>query len=70
MHSARETAQTRTLRRALETYTEPGLAKALGVPVEDLSRWLFGNAVLPVEVYMNALTLVAGKKRRGASNRQ
>lgn len=66
MHTAKETAQTRTLRRALESYTESGLAKALGVPVEDLSRWLFGSAVLPVEVYMNALSLVAAGKRRPA----
>lgn len=57
---ANPSPQMRTLARALQDYGgEAPLAKALGVPVEALSRWLGGRETLPVSVYFKALDLVA-----------
>ena len=55
-----QTSQNRTLYRALKNYGgAPGLAKALGVPAESLSRWLSGHESPSVEVYAAILKLLA-----------
>ena len=63
------TAQTRTLRRALDAYggNVQLLAQALGVPANDLYGWLSGARVPPTPVYMAALDVVArGRIQRTA----
>ena len=55
-----ETAQNRTLNRALKHCGgEDGLAKALKVPVESLSRWIRGLETPSAEIYMATLKIVA-----------
>jgi DNA-binding transcriptional regulator YdaS (Cro superfamily) len=58
-----ETAQTRTLYRALKNCGgEAELAKALDVSPESLSRWLTGHEAMSVEAYVSALKLVASAR--------
>ena len=55
-----DTPQTRTLTRAAEICGGVvGLAAALKVPVDKLTRWLAGDDLTPTEVYLFALDLVA-----------
>jgi hypothetical protein len=57
---AQPSPQMRTLAQALKDCGgEAQLAKKLGVAVEDLARWVGGQAALPVSVYCKALDLVA-----------
>ncbi|HYL25917.1 MAG TPA: hypothetical protein VEV21_16110 [Burkholderiales bacterium] len=52
-----------TLSRALQACGgEAGLAQALGVPGEALSRWLTGRDALPPSVYFRALALVSPRR--------
>ncbi|HEY3074423.1 MAG TPA: YdaS family helix-turn-helix protein [Burkholderiales bacterium] len=56
----KDTAHTRTLRRAVEVVGSPEeLAETLGVSPESLAAWLAGEQALPNEVYMRALDLVS-----------
>ena len=56
----KDTAQTRTLRRAVEALGSPEeLAETLGVPPESLAAWLAGDETLPNEVYLRALDVVS-----------
>jgi hypothetical protein len=59
-------AQMRTLARALKGCgSESALAKALGVAIDDVGRWLRGHEAVPASIYFKALDLVAsGAKRR------
>lgn len=41
---------------------EAPLAKALGVPAEELSEWLAGRGVLPAGVYLKARALASGRR--------
>ena len=51
---------TRTLARAAELCGGvQALSRMLGVPVSDLSAWIAGTAVAPVEVYLRALEFIA-----------
>jgi len=60
------TPQARTLHRALAICGGlVPLARALGVTVEELSRWLEGHVAPPVNVYLMALDLVAGSPNGG-----
>ena len=62
-----ETSQNRTLNRALKNCGgADGLAKALKVPVESLSRWLSGHEAPSADIYIATLKLVsaAPAKRR------
>ena len=55
-----ETSQNRTLNRALKNCGgAEGLAKALKVPVESLSRWLSGHETPSAEIYIATLKLIA-----------
>ena len=55
-----ETPQTRTLQRALKSYGGVAeLAKALKVPMEELSLWLSGRQGPSVKLYMATLKLLA-----------
>jgi hypothetical protein len=50
----------RTLARAVEDCGgQTELAEVLRVSVEDLTRWLSGEAALPVSLYVRVLDLVA-----------
>ena len=61
----KETASIRTLRRALETVgSEERLAAALNVAPLDLVRWLSGESPPPDGVFMAALDIVAGTRKR------
>lgn len=66
---AKDTAQIRTLNRALENCgSEVALAAALGTSVEILSGWLNGKVTTPVDAYIKALDLVAtGRAKRNES---
>ena len=56
----KDTAHTRTLRRAVEVVGSPErLAETLGVEPESLEGWLAGEQALPNEVYMRALDVVS-----------
>jgi DNA-binding transcriptional regulator YdaS (Cro superfamily) len=56
----KDTAHTRTLRRAVEVAGSPErLAEALGVSPESLAAWLLGEQALPNEVYLRALDVVS-----------
>jgi DNA-binding transcriptional regulator YdaS (Cro superfamily) len=56
----KDTAHTRTLRRAVEVVGSPEeLAETLGVSPESLAAWLAGDQALPNDVYMRALDLVS-----------
>jgi DNA-binding transcriptional regulator YiaG len=60
-----DTPYTRTLRRALGICgSEAALASTLNVSVAALYRWIHGDTV-PIEVYMRALDLVAGRRYGG-----
>ena len=60
---AKPSPQMQTLSRALQACGgEAGLAQALGVPGEALSRWLTGRDSLPPSVYFRALALVAPRR--------
>ena len=41
---------------------EAPLAKALGVPVEALARWLGGHDALPASIYFKARALVTPRR--------
>jgi hypothetical protein len=57
---SKETAQTRTLHRALEIAGTPErLAEMLGAPAADLPDWLSGERATPNEIYLRALDLVS-----------
>jgi hypothetical protein len=50
----------RTLARAAELCGGvQTLARLLGVPVSELSGWIAGTAVAPLEIYLRALEFVA-----------
>jgi len=52
-------AQTQTLYRALKSYGgAEGLAKALKVPVESLSRWISGHESPSAQIYIATLKLL------------
>jgi hypothetical protein len=54
------TPQMRTLARAVEDCGgQTELAEVLRVSLEDLTRWLSGEAALPVSLYVRVLDLVA-----------
>ena len=56
----KDTAQTRTLRRAVEVVGSPkALADTLGVSLESLAAWLAGDEALPSEIYLRALDVVS-----------
>jgi DNA-binding transcriptional regulator YiaG len=56
----KDTAQTRTLRRAVEVVGSPQeLAATLDVPPESLAAWLSGDQALPNEIYLRALDVVS-----------
>jgi DNA-binding transcriptional regulator YiaG len=56
----KDTAQTRTLRRAVEVVGSPKqLADTLGVSLESLAAWLAGEQALPSEIYLRALDVVS-----------
>ena len=56
----KDTAHTRTLRRAVEVAGSPErLAEALDVSPESLSAWLLGDQALPNDVYLRALDVVS-----------
>jgi DNA-binding transcriptional regulator YdaS (Cro superfamily) len=56
----KDTAHTRTLRRAVEVVGSPKeLAETLGVSPESLAAWLAGDEALPSEVYLRALDVVS-----------
>jgi DNA-binding transcriptional regulator YdaS (Cro superfamily) len=56
----KDTAHTRTLRRAVEVVGSPErLADTLGVSPESLRAWLAGDQALPNEVYLRALDVVS-----------
>ena len=64
-----DTAQTRTLRRALAACggNTKTLTEILGVSIGDLSPWLAGKKVPPTRVYLAALDVVArGPLRRSS----
>jgi hypothetical protein len=64
-----DTAQTRTLRRALAACSgnTKTLAEILGVPIAELAPWLAGKNAPPTRVYLAALDIVArGPLRRSA----
>jgi DNA-binding transcriptional regulator YiaG len=55
-----DTAQTRTLQRALEIKgSVEALAAALGTEVETLRKWLSGEARATTQAYLKALDIVA-----------
>jgi len=55
-----ETSQNRTLNRALKNCGgAEGLAKALKVPAESLSRWISGHEMPSADIYIATLKLVA-----------
>jgi DNA-binding transcriptional regulator YdaS (Cro superfamily) len=57
---AKDTPQTRTLKRALKLAgTKEGLAGLLGADISDLSAWLSGDRATPAEIYLRALDLVS-----------
>jgi DNA-binding transcriptional regulator YdaS (Cro superfamily) len=59
-----DTAQTRTLQRALEVVgTVERLAGLLGAQRSDLISWLCGASQTPSEVYLRALDVVAEAHR-------
>jgi hypothetical protein len=63
----KDTATTRTLRRALATIgSEERLAAALNCSPLELVRWLSGEKPAPSEVFIAALDIVAsmGQPRR------
>ena len=52
----------RTLARALQiVVTKEALAKALGVSVEEVERYLGGAKPLPQWAFLKAIDIVAGK---------
>jgi hypothetical protein len=54
----------RTLRKAVDVAGgEAALAVALCVPAEKLRSWLAGERILPVELYISALQIVARAAR-------
>jgi DNA-binding transcriptional regulator YdaS (Cro superfamily) len=54
------TAQTRTLKRAIEIARgEEKLAKLLGCGTEQLRRWVTGEEQTPPPVYLRALDIVS-----------
>ena len=56
----KDTAHTRTLRRAVEVVGSPEeLAETLGVSPESLAAWLAGDQALPNEIYLRALDVVS-----------
>jgi hypothetical protein len=60
MRMAKDTPQTRTLKRALKLAgTRKGLADLLSADVADLSAWLSGDRATPAEIYLRALDLVS-----------
>jgi hypothetical protein len=62
------TPQARTLRRALAICGDiAALARALGVSVGELARWLDGHAAPPVNIYIMALDLVADGRAKGSA---
>ena len=63
---SRDTPHARTLYRAVGLCGGIALlAEILGVAVADLSRWLSGDDVPPLTVYLMALDIVAGQQRIG-----
>jgi hypothetical protein len=56
-----DTAQTRTLRRALDACggNRETLARTLAVSAPDLALWLEGKQIPPTRVYLAALDVVA-----------
>jgi hypothetical protein len=60
-------AHARTLNLALETVgTRERLATALSIPLQDLERYLAGEAALPHNVFLQALEIVSrGRYGRG-----
>jgi len=60
------TPQTRTLSRAVAICGSlAALAETLDVSVEDLSRWVDGDNVPPVEAYIKSLDVVADDRCTG-----
>ena len=56
----KDTAQTRTLKRALEFAGDaPALARLLKVEVPQLLTWLSGDQGTPNDVYLRALDIVS-----------
>jgi DNA-binding transcriptional regulator YdaS (Cro superfamily) len=56
----KDTAQTRTLHRALDVAgTVEQLARLLGAQPSDLASWLSGARQTPTEIYLRALDMVA-----------
>ncbi len=56
--------QVRILRHALRgSATKLALANALGVSVEQLDGYLDGATIMPTEVYLVAIDIVAGVKK-------
>lgn len=59
-----DTAQTRTLQRALQTIgTAERLAACLGCDVPSLLEWLSGRQATPAETYIRALDIVSAGRR-------
>ena len=57
------TAQTRTLRRALDTAgSEEKLAQMLGTDATKLAAWISGDEPTPTEIYLRALDIVSSGK--------
>ena len=57
---AKDSAHTRTLRRAAEVAGSPeDLADLLGVQSTRLSSWMSGDEALPDDVYLRALDVVS-----------
>ncbi len=60
----KDTAQTRTLRRALEVAgTLERLARLLDAPSSDVESWLCGARETPSHIYLLALDIVAEPHR-------
>ena len=61
---ARDTAQTRTLKRALAIAgSVEHLAEALECGAAELGLWLGGDKSTPTDVYLRALDIVSGGPR-------
>lgn len=57
--------QSRTLALALKTMgTREKLAAALAVPLHELELYLSGSLMVPHQVFLNALEIVANPPRR------
>ena len=66
----KDTATTRTLRRALATIgSEERLAAALNCSPLELVRWLSGEKAAPSEVFIAALDIVASMGHAAAQPR-